>query len=718
MESGVFTNIIYQSETVIGKEVPQEGMIIGPPIRTEDKRKLCIIGDPGLNLLVNVASGGVGYDVSQILKPIVDDQVVNVVDVQFFIEDANGDNEKAMDTISDNFKLPLVISSASDYNLSTASKFLATIGIDKMLGKKFTHTTDDDLTAVDEGSDLYTIADSTAADDCIAEKIESIERGDILIVDGTESAIAIAAVTGVIDAWILELTTLQAAKFNTAGGWAEYDDGVDAHLFYYGGISGDTLTGCVFFHNEDKTPLDTGTVNQIATAYVTAIDKATKELTVFCGEDLDGAYFVTTGELNTWELYHDYSGIVKGTPTVYPKRSPKVKMSITANRQSVSGKYTISSMGDLVDLFGANSVINSDSHLAFDAAWYFTVSQTKFYIFAMDVDATTPAYGEANALSTVEVAKAINATSKYKVYHLVPSYRFNDVTDKAAVLAILGLYKAAVITRTSINSRNEGHLWCTIPLINKGFGYVDASGAAYGGTDLSEVDAGTLFNETLCDSYDDVDAIMGLAGDNFNSELVTLLPAHAFVGNDLLAGSAVAAVVAGFRASLDPGYSTTNETIPGITSVPSVEYFTKDQIESLKNAGWQIIYQENTGVIPIIYHQTTTEPDTLQKLEEDLVIATHLCASEIRATLSPFIARGKVNRLSSDPTSPVTAGTLNKLNSAISGIKRKYVIDERIFSSLAILGIAQNTTNPDQSDIKLKIEYYYPHNRANVTIFV
>jgi len=517
MRDGAFTTIVYQNNSVVGKEVLQEAMIIGPPIRTETKRKLCVIGDPGKNLYVNVPADGDEYAISSILKPIDSDQIVNTSDITFYLEDAKGENQLEM--TSTNFKLGLDITSVSDYNTTVgeagstgddptgANKYLGTISIDHMLAIPFVHTTNSDLKATDLGSDLYDIEDSVAGtDDCLSKKINYIEKGYILVVNSANENDAIDSVDN--DAGTITLETGAGAHFNATGGWASYSDGVNEYMFYYALVTTDTLSGCVGYHNEAGTFSASGTVTALAVARVTAVDKANKKITVYSESDLDT--FETASELNTWEIYKDYTGIMKGTPSSYSAAHPKVKMSIIANRPSVQGRYTISQLSDLTTLFGEDAVTNNLSHLAFDAAVFFTFSQTKFYIYAMDVDTTTATYGEANAVSTTEVATAISAIERYKAYHIVPSYRFDEAGDKANVLAVLALYKAAVISRTSTAKRNEGHLWAAMPLLNKGYGYCDAS--AVGGVDLSAVTEGTDFFDTTCDADDDYDAVVGIPG--------------------------------------------------------------------------------------------------------------------------------------------------------------------------------------------------------------
>jgi hypothetical protein len=414
-----------------------------------------------------------------------------------------------------------------------------------------------------------------------------------------------------------------------------------------------------------------------------------------------------------YDIFYDYHGATIGL-----SRKPVIKFSITANRTDYVGKYSISDPNTLIEMFGENSIANPDSILAYDAFKFYVASLTSFNIYCLELDDDTSGRAVTNTAADHVTAQA--KMSAAEGYFIVPCYRLDAAADTDNIKAILSLYKTWVETRSSVNNKKECRLWCAYPIINMGYGYTDADGADPAGLDLSG-EVGTLYVNCGTDPQEDVDAAVGVPA-TFASDRVTLLPYYAYYGTQLIEGSTIAAILAGERAALSEGknlgYSRTYSVVNNIASLPSVEYFNEDQLEALKDAGWQMIEQAMYGDPVTIRHQMTTDTSGDIVREEHFRILLDSLAQTCRATLRKMIANGYDNVISQDADAVKTKRYLAKLNMALNGIRMVYTQRHELISELTVLSYYQNETYRDQVDYKLGVSLYFPVNRLNLYIYV
>lgn len=774
MRDGVFTEIIRNTQTITLKEVTRRGVIIGPPIRTEVKKYLTRWTDLSTALYVNSAVSDSDYALSQLLKPITTDVIVENADIKFYLSKSNGDDEVEMvaatvaDTV-DELVAGVVVDKA-DYN-ATIKTLLDTLEQDHALLMRLAGGETDTvkIEAVAGDATKFDISD-TGVYTAIEDGIDNIEVGDTfrcaLISDSIASFAAHAGVISSVADYSATvagtvLVTCSAAHglpvtcTVTIAGTTAYDADVvitkvGANTFYFTDTFTETKTGtftylgivvatCTTHGLPDACTITiAGTANYNGTVAITKIDANTfsfvdtfvatepgtfsvpisyaKVVSIDTSANsirvkLYSAGFGAIASLTDWDIFYDYHGATIGL-----SRNPRITFSITANRPSITGKYDIAGLGDLIDMFGENSIVNPDSILAYDSYLYYISSQSKFSIYAMAVD--DEASGKDVSLTTADHAVAQGRMNALNAYFIVPCYRIVDAADAASVKAVLALYKTWVNARSSINAKREGRLYGALPIVNMGYGYTDASAATPAGLDLSEY-SGELYINCNTDAQEDVDNAIGVPG-AFDDVRVTLLPYYAYYGTQLIEGSSVAAVIAGERTALGSdrnlAYCRTNDPTM-LTSVLSVEYFDDDQLDALKEAGWQMLTQASSSDSVRIYHQNTTDMETVEKAEEHLVIAVDSLCQAVRATLASSIANGIANQIGVDPTAAKTLRYLGKLNAAIGGLRVLYINDYEIFSNIAIITITPNATNPDQADIKIGLEYYYPVNRINVEVY-
>jgi hypothetical protein len=401
-----------------------------------------------------------------------------------------------------------------------------------------------------------------------------------------------------------------------------------------------------------------------------------------------------TGAMTPWIIYYDYEG-----DSVSANRSPVITFDVTAQRSGVSGLYTITEVQDLIDLFDESSLSEETSNLGFSAMLQMAANGNvnKFRIYALTADGSnTIATILANStawLAALDATKGISGS-----YHLVP------LTDNETIYDI---FKAHVVAMSATEEKNERRIYISEKILNSGDGY------QAGDTE------GELFVDTSYDAQTDVDLAVQIPA-TYNSDRVILIgPYYAKMGTTMLYGYHIAAIVAGWISSLELGYSVTNDSIPLIDYIPSIDYFTKTQMESLKDSGWFMLHQTIAGGAVKCYHQYTTEQELLEKKEQSLPLAIDALAQAVRATLDPYIARGISNRTSPDfPGSTVTQRYLKKLNGALSSLRHYYTNNKEIIADFKVIGVTPNTTNKDQTDIKLEVSHYYPVNRINTTIYV
>ena len=450
---------------------------------------------------------------------------------------------------------------------------------------------------------------------------------------------------------------------------------------------------------------------------ITNVNSVNFQLTV---KDMGiGGGFDTTVGVDTFDFYYDYTGY-----TVNKARNPSLSFSIRALRPSISGKTNIADAQTLIDMFGSDSVENPDSVLAYDAMLFSSISNYAFYIYAfpIDIDALTATSISEVVLSNTYHTLAKNRLAGVESMIFVPCHRIETAADVSSVKTLLELWETNAVFRSQPGNKNETYVFGALPMLNKGYGYTDASAVLYGGADLSD-DAEKYATELLdsIDPYDDYSYAISIPS-TFDSQYITITNYYEwYSGNVWVTGSSIAAILAARRYNLiavtskNLAYVTTNTVVAQFANSPLAEYFTNPQLEAITDSGWQMLYSLSVGGVVKIGAQHTTNTASNKK-EEHSILATFCLGQDIRSTLEPYLAKGINNQVGVDATNPKTIAYLKVLNSAISGQRSVYVGEGKIFNNLDIINIYQDTNNLNKMIIKLKLGYNYPITEHDVQI--
>ena len=672
MRDGVFTNLIYEAQGATLVTPAREGLLVGVPQR--------VIKDKYLQAWETGTNDSVDATVANFLKTNAGDKIVAGTDLKVYIRKAGEALSAAVQMVGANGFTTVPTISSSNYNDDGVASivFTAACGLREI------------------GADYY-------------------DAGAARVI--LNNALAVVTVTGTSGAAWLALLEVGMTLFD---GVADYTKILSIDL------SAGTFT-C------SGTPA--------------ALDDATAR------------------------VYYDYEG-----DSISENRAPLITFDIVAQRSAISGMYTITGIEDLIEYFDESSLSYSESNLAFGAFLYMAAngSVDTFRIYAIPVDGTvaTATILAANATWLLAINKTVAVES---IYHVIPLTNNETILDtfKAHVVAMSTTEqkkeRRLYISEKIVNS-GDGNAIYTVGdglTISTNVAAIDGlstvitlsgsthgviAGAKFTGTfggtiitaNVTSVNLAAITVDISCDS--DVGSITlwsfywpqtsGFINSGFDaatdvgvavtvpsgyaSERVTLIgPYYASMGTTDLVGYYIAAIVAGYRASLALGYVTTLDAVPLIDFIPMIDYFTVAQMELIKEAGWYMFNQEMTGAPVKCYHQNTTDQELLEKKEESMVIIIDALAQAVRATLQPYIARGINNRIS--PTVPESAVNLRyiaKLNSALAAIKHYYITQLEALADFKVIGITPNVANSDQTDIKLEVSHYYPSNRLNVTIYI
>ena len=491
MRDGIFTEIKRAANPVTISQVARNGLLIGPPVRVEKKQKLFTWITEGTILKLNVPSTGTvaDYAISQKLKMADTDLIAAKEDLKLYLSKADGTDEiilaEAASTTVGELKKGVGTAFLTEYNdITTPDNTILTM--DKEMGwlLKMDCDTDKTVDIALYSGELYTISDAGAHTQ-IADNIDSVAVGDTFV----QPARADVAITG-----FAELSAGVSVTCTSAAHGLTSEDTITISgtaLAVFDGIFVVTvLTDATFSILTAATAgVETG-VFATAERYakITSIDTSTNEIVV---RKISTDFQAETA-LTGWNIYYDYFGSTTGD-----QRNPLIKYSIEALRPSVSGRHYISSIEDITDLFGAGSIDDADSILAYDAYYYYLTSNTKFTIYVMEVNTTTPESGQTMSINTTAIATALGKMNALTGYFIVPCYRVSVAADIATIESILETVLAWTNTRSSINSKKEGRVYGALPILNRGYGYTAANIVTIPALDLSDsktsiyIDCGT-----------------------------------------------------------------------------------------------------------------------------------------------------------------------------------------------------------------------------------
>jgi len=423
------------------------------------------------------------------------------------------------------------------------------------------------------------------------------------------------------------------------------------------------------------------------------------------------------------EVYYDYTS----NPVTENERGYALHFDMTVYRTSIYGVKTISSIDDLVSMFGNDALTNPASNLACGAFLYGSAAgwRDKFKICALDLRDTdniedTAVDNLLAAMSSWQSSLQKHVDIHKDAYYLVPLTMVDAVHDASI---------AYVDNASSITRRREKRLYVAKQITGVADEVTDMDDQ-FGNGKWGDLDytAGRLYQDGYLEegtlkTFDvdtDVETALSVAMP-VNNERVTYIGCeHATIGDVNFEGYYVAAIVAGWRSSMPIGYDASDMKVPLLSSVANaISYYSDDHYDSLAASGWYMIKQSMVGAPVECYIQKTTAYDSVEKGEESFIVALDYCMRDIRATLAPYVRGGLDNRVSgSNPDSPVTVRYLNKLNSALSMIRYKYVEDLEVFAAMEVVAVRVSAMKRTAAEIDVKFNHYYPVREITVTGYV
>ncbi len=427
-------------------------------------------------------------------------------------------------------------------------------------------------------------------------------------------------------------------------------------------------------------------------------------------------------------LYYNYvEDVSGGAGGVSSPRGYVLHVDQVVYCTSVYGVRSINSLDTLVGMFGNDALTNPTSNLACGAFLYGSANgwTNKFKICALDLRSVsnlsdaTPA--ELMDLLVNWQTALYSAVDMHRdAYYLVPLTANETIHDACEVY---------VNVSSGITRQKEKRLYVSKQITGVADAVTDMDDQ-FGNGKWGESDypVGTLYQdgykdeaETLFFNVDaDVEAAMATPI-SVNNERVTYIGCEYATIDDInIEGYYVAAIIAGWRASLPLGYDASGMKVPLISSIPSgLGYYSEDQLDALASSGWYMLKQDIAGGPVECYLQKTTAYESVEKGEESFIVALDYCMRDIRATLAPYIRGGLENRVSAtNPDTPMTVRYLNKLNSAISLIRYKYVEKLEVFAAMEVVAVRLSEMKRTAAEVDVKFNHYYPVREITVTGYV
>ena len=436
------------------------------------------------------------------------------------------------------------------------------------------------------------------------------------------------------------------------------------------------------------------------------------------------------GELsgNLIALYYNYvEDVSGGAGDVSSPRGYVLHVDLVVYCTSVYGVRTINSLDTLVGMFGNDALTNPTSNLACGAFLYGSANgwTNKFKICALDLRSMSGLSDETPAdlmalLVNWQTALYSAVDMHRDAYYLVPLTANETIHDACEVY---------VNVSSGITRQKEKRLYVSKQITGVADAVTDMDDQ-FGNGKWGESDypVGTLYQDGYEDGAEtsffnvdaDVEAAMATPI-SVNNERVTYIGCEYATIDDInIEGYYVAAIIAGWRASLPLGYDASGMKVPLISSIPSgLGYYSEDQLDALASSGWYMLKQDIAGGPVECYLQKTTAYESVEKGEESFIVALDYCMRDIRATLAPYIRGGLENRVSAtNPDTPMTVRYLNKLNSAISLIRYKYVEKLEVFAAMEVVAVRLSEMKRTAAEVDVKFNHYYPVREITVTGYV
>lgn len=433
-------------------------------------------------------------------------------------------------------------------------------------------------------------------------------------------------------------------------------------------------------------------------------------------------------KVSTYSIYTDYAGATLGTPGNPGKRGYALYCDYVVYRTSEKGVRTISSVADLVNVYGSISIANPLSNLPFGAYMYALASgmANKFKVCALDLSGVLPA-------TLMEITpETIMGTSSYWLAATTEIDKHKDIYYLATLTGdatIQDTYISYVNTASGMQRGREKMYYMPKSIINGGDLSESGIPASFGNYYYGDQD-----NYEVARKYSDgyigeggaavpfnKDADVELAASvpmPYNNERVVFIGAeYASIGDINIEGYYLSAIIAGWRSAMPVAYVADDMKVPLITDLPSRDgYYSGDDLDALASSGWYMLQQTGNGPITC-YMQKTTAYDSEEKGEESLVIALDMAMRDIRAALKQYIKGGLNNRKSPNGIGPLSERYLASLNAAIAFVRDKYMKAE-VFSALDIISVLPSETSRTATNVVVRFMHYYPAREIYVTGYV
>jgi len=424
--------------------------------------------------------------------------------------------------------------------------------------------------------------------------------------------------------------------------------------------------------------------------------------------------------------YYDYTGESIGLT-----RGFDIGLDMIVYRTSIKGVYTIDSPDDIYSMFGTDAPTNPLSNLAHGAFLYGAANSfvDKYYIAACDLTLIDDIEDETVSDLMADIilwTALLPEIDPYKnAYHLVPLSPSDSIRD----LMIGYIDTASVMARKS-----EKHGYFSVPIINDGDIETDEEIAETFGNALYGKEGYTTGNK-YANGYvkgeevihfvpnTDVESATGVPPATNNERVTFIGMEYAVIGSGSTAinieGYYIAAIIAGWRSRLPLAYVMDDMAIPLISSIPCTgSYYSDDQRNALAASGWYMLYQDTNNGPVMCWLQMTTGYDSQERREQSFIVALDNLARDLRATFAPYTKGGLDNRISQDPEDPVTKTYLATLNSASGLVKNKYTVAQKVFAGFEVVGVTVNEMRRTATDIRIKVNHYYPAREIYITITV
>jgi hypothetical protein len=191
--------------------------------------------------------------------------------------------------------------------------------------------------------------------------------------------------------------------------------------------------------------------------------------------------------------------------------------------------------------------------------------------------------------------------------------------------------------------------------------------------------------------------------------VIMSVPDKAQISDTVVDGGVYGAVLSGAISGNTPGQPFTEYPFGGIDRViGSTDTFNESLLQIIAGGGGMIFYQRETGAPVQIKRQVTTDTSTLENMELSITVALDYGAKYFRAIFKNTLGRYNItDSFIRDKAYPLANGVI------------AYLKEKQIWGpGTSIVNITQNESSPDNLDVRVSVEVFYPNNFINIYLVV